>query len=322
MLKKLMLPAAFLAFSTGALSQSLAPVEYNMDELVMMAAEGVIAPPVLRDPPYRVSPDGEVGVFPGTGGITFNYRVGDSAVNLAADHVEPAVSIYNLGSEGTRTSSENVALNVLSCIGNQAKIISGEAVGATGRVIGKHGGVEHVMVDFPDSVYDKLAIGDRIQINTHGTGMTLRNLPDVSVMNMSPHLMDALNAAGMGVTTDGKLRIPVTHRVPARIMGSGLGRSHVYKGDYDINLFDATTVREYKLDSLRFGDIVALIGADNTYGRTYRTGAISIGVVAHSRSFVAGHGPGVVTLFTSKQGLIEPVIDGNANLVNLLNIGR
>jgi len=43
-------------------------------------------------------------------------------------------------------------------------------------------------------------------------------------------------------------------------------------------------------------------------------------VVAHSRSFTAGHGPGVVTLFTSKEGKIEPVIAPETNLAKLLNI--
>ncbi len=285
-----------------------------------MAVEGVIAPPVLRDPPYRVSPDGELGVYPGIGGITYNFRAGNSAVNIAADHVEPAVSIYNPGTTQDRNSPENVALNVLSCIGNEARVLTGEAKGARGWVIGKHGGAEHVMVDFPDEVYEKLSIGDRVQIRAIGAGLKLQNIDGVTAMNLSPTLLDALTKAGTGVTKDGKLRIPVTHRIPAKIMGSGLGRNHVYKGDYDIQLFDEQTFKESNLGTLRFGDIVAIIDADNTYGRIYRTGAISIGVVAHSRSFTAGHGPGVVTLFSSKEGKIEPVIDPNANLVKLLNI--
>lgn len=296
------------------------PLEYNQDQLVLMAVEGVIAPPVLRDPPYRVSPDGELGVYPGIGGITYNFRAGDSAVNIAADHVEPAVSIYNLGSRQNRNSPENVALNVLSCIGNEARVLTGDATGACGWVIGKHGGAEHVIVDFPDQVYEKLSIGDKIQIRAIGTGLKLQNIEGVTAMNLSPTLLDALAKAGTGVTVEGKLRIPVTHRIPAKIMGSGLGRNHVYKGDYDIQLFDEQVFKEHKLGTLRFGDIVALIDADNTFGRIYRTGAISVGVVVHSRSFTAGHGPGVVTLFSSKEGKIEPFIDSNANLTNLLKI--
>lgn len=301
-------------------AQTVEPLEYNREELVMIAVQGEIAPPVLRDPPYRITPDGGLGVYPGVGGITYNFRAGDSAVNIAADHVEPAVSVYNLGVDKDRDSGENVAFNVLSCIGNEAQVITGDAKGARGWVIGKHGGAEHVMVDFPDAVYDKLVIGDKIQIRGIGTGMKLLNIDGVAVMNMSPTLMEALTRAGVGVTGDGKLRVPVTHRIPAKVMGSGLGRNHVYKGDYDIQLFDEKVVEEHNLGTLRFGDIVALIDADNTYGRIYRTGAISIGVVVHSRSFTAGHGPGVATLFSSKEGKIETVIDPEMNLARLLGI--
>lgn len=307
-------------YAAGINPDQVKPLEYNHEELVIMAAEGQIAPPVLKDPPYRVSPDGKLGVFPGVGSITYNFRTGDSAVHLAADHVEPAVSIINFGRTNKRHNPENIALNVLSCIGNEAWLLSDEGKDAQGWVIGKHGGAEHIMVDFPDEVYDKLSIGDKIHISTIGTGMRLLNIDGVTVMNMSPALMKALNDAGMGVTINGSLRIPVTHRVPAKIMGSGLGINHVYTGDYDINLFDQEVIKKHKLNTLRFGDIVALIDADNTYGRIYRTGAISIGVVVHSKSFSAGHGPGVVTIFSSKKGRIEPVIDGNANLANLLKI--
>ena len=295
-------------------------LEYNGDELVMMAVQGNIAHAVLRDPPYRITPDGELGIYPGVGGITYNFRAGDSAVKIAADHVEPAVSVYSLDHTKERNSTQNVAFNVLSCIGNEAVVLSGDAKGARGWVIGKHGGAEHVIVDFPDDVYDKLAIEDVIQIKAMGTGMKLLNVDGVTVMNMSPQLMDALTRAGAGVTPDGRLRIRVTHRVPAKVMGSGLGRNHVYKGDYDIQLFDEQVVAEHHLDTLRFGDIVAIIDADHTYGRIYRTGAVSIGVVVHSRSWTAGHGPGVTTLFSSKAGKIETIIDPNANLAQLLGI--
>ena len=77
-------PAALVAslavfvFDSPLLAQ-VRPLEYNRDELVMMAVQGQIAHATLRDPPYRVTPDGDVGVYPGTGGITYNFRTGDSA---------------------------------------------------------------------------------------------------------------------------------------------------------------------------------------------------------------------------------------------------
>ncbi len=162
--------AAFVALSSPLAAQ-VRPLEYNHDELVMVAVQGTIAPATLRDPPYRIHPDGELGVYPGTGGITYNFRTGDSAVKIAADHVEPAVSVYSLGTTNDRNSTQNVAFNVLSCIGNEAIVATGDAKGQRGWVIGKHGGAEHVMVDFPEKVYDSLAIGDEILIRSIGVGM-------------------------------------------------------------------------------------------------------------------------------------------------------
>ncbi len=101
-----------------------------------------------------------------------------------------------------------------------------------------------------------------------------------------------------------------------------LGQSQTYTGDYDINFFDPQTVEEYGLDSLRFGDIVAIMDADSTYGRVYRQGAITIASVSHGRSNSAGHGPGVTTLFTSTTGNIEPYKSTDANLAKLLKIRR
>jgi hypothetical protein len=74
------------------------------------------------------------------------------------------------------------------------------------------------------------------------------------------------------------------------------------------------------LDKLRFGDVVALIDADNTYGRIYKEGAVSIGVISHSICHGAGHGPGVTTLFASANGNIDVVVDRSANLAKLLNL--
>ncbi len=302
-------------------SKSLKTVEYNREQLVKMAVIGYIAPARFGEDPYRIDPDGRIHVLPGTGSITYNFRSGDSAVNIAGDHVEPAVTLYNLGASKSRSSPESRGLNTLSCIGNKVRVLTGEAKRAEGWVIGKHGGSEHVMVDFPDdAVFAKLTIGDKMQIYAIGVGLELQNVEGVKAMNVSPHLLDVLTEAGMGITPEGKLRIPVTHRIPAKIMGSGLGSSHVYRGDYDIQFFDEKTIKEFKLETLRFGDIVAIQDADHSYGRIYRQGAISIGVISHSRSVEAGHGPGMTTLFTSSQGNIELSITPEANLAKLLNI--
>ncbi len=297
----------------------LEPLEYNRDQLVKMAVVGYIAEARLNHPPYRVGADGSLRVLPATGSITYNFRTGDSAVNIAGDHVEPAVTLFNPGSSGSRTSPESRGFNILSCIGNEVRVLNGGAEGVSGYVIGKHGGSEHVMVDFKDpEVMMSMSPGDRMQVNAVGAGMELLNAGDVMVMNTSPRLIEALGEAGMGITSGGKLRIGVALIVPAKIMGSGLGSNHVYSGDYDIQLFDEKVNEEYGLDRLRFGDIIAITDADHSYGRIYKTGAISIGVITHSGSMIAGHGPGVTTLFTSTSGNIEVFMDPQANLKYLL----
>jgi hypothetical protein len=117
-----------------------------------------------------------------------------------------------------------------------------------------------------------------------------------------------------------KVEVCVTHIVPAAIMGSGLGANQANSGDYDIQLFDQAVVEQYGLDSLRLGDLVAIIDADHSFGRIYRQGAVSVGVVIHSNCVTAGHGPGVTTLMTSSEGKIVPKITREANIASLLKL--
>jgi len=97
-------------------------------------------------------------------------------------------------------------------------------------------------------------------------------------------------------------------------MGSGIGRPDSVRGDFDIQLFDPAIRRQFRLGSLRFGDIVAIIHSDSRIGRAYRRGSITIGVIVHADSTISGHGPGVLSLLTSLDGQIEPMLDRNANL--------
>jgi len=306
----------FASQGTGVSQEgNLEPLEYNREQLVKMAVQGEIADTRMSYPPYRIGADGELKVLPGSRGITYNFRTGDSAVDLAGDHVEPAVSISH--PEGRQTG-ECRGLNFLATIGNKAKIITGDAKGETGYVIGKHSD-DRVMVDFKnDEVFEKLTLNDRMQIKAYGVGIELTNIEGVKAMNISPRLIEALTDAGMGVTEEGNLRVEIAKKVPAKIMGSGLGRRHSHLGDYDIQMFDEEVVEKYGLDELRFGDIVAIINADVSYGRIYKTGAVTIGVISHSNSVNAGHGPGVTTIFTSTEGNIETVMNPRANLKHLL----
>jgi len=285
-------------------------VRINRSELVVAAVTGDIAAPYLNSGLYDVSFDGRPLILPSVGGINPNVRVGDGAFDFAADHIEPAVSVRN------PDDRSNNALNAMSCIGNEAFVLTGDAKGERGRVTGKHGGVEHLLVDFSPEVMRKMAIGDKIQVWACGLGMKLLDAPEVQIFNADPDFVDMWNLQ----IKDGFVRARVAKIVPAAVMGSGLGRSTVVRGDYDIQTFDDSVAEQYGLRDLCLGDVVAIVNADHSYGRIYRTGAISVGVVAHGRSFVAGHGPGVTSLLTSSEGKIEPILDPNANLANLLKL--
>ena len=288
----------------------------NVDNLVKISVIGEVPSPVFGRSPYRISHDGQPMVLPGVGGITYNVRVGDLAVGWMADHVEPGVSIENKEKEARFPHGPNYALNVLSCVGNEVVVVTGDAKGDKGVVTGKHGGIEHVLTDFPAEVMKKMVIGDKVIIKAFGVGLKLPDFPEIKVMNLDPRFLDAMGPKGYG----GTLEIPVTHTVPARVMGSGLGSNNVYSGDYDIQLFDDDTKTEYGLEDLRLGDLVAIMDADHSYGRTYRKGATSIGIIAHTDCIISGHGPGVTTLFTSSTGKIIPRIDSKANITTILKL--
>jgi hypothetical protein len=283
----------------------------NRDDLVIQTVSGQIAHPVGGPTPWRIGNDGKLRVLPATGGISINKRIGDRCVGLAADHVEPGVSLHNNGREiiGAR-NGPNMALVTYACVGNRARVISGPAEGATGLVTGKHGGVYHVMVDFPTDVLCKLRIGDRIQIYSYGLGLALPDYPAVSVTNCAPGLLRRWGIR----ETRGTLEIPVTHCIPAGIIGSGLGKNTVWRGDFDIQLFDPAVRERFRLGSLRFGDLVAVIDSDAQFGPAYRSGRVTIGVIVHSDSTVSGHGPGITALLTGPRTLLRPVPNDRANL--------
>ncbi|CAL8479517.1 DUF4438 domain-containing protein [Caballeronia sp. S22] len=291
----------------------------NDGKLVAVSVAGQIAHPVGRESPYRIGYDGVPRVLPGTGGIALNKRIGDLCVGLAGDHIEPGVALHNNSREviGPRDGPNN-ALLTYACVGNVAKVTSGPCTGKTGMVTGKHGGVNHVLIDFPTDVLMTLQIGDRMQIVSHGLGMRLTDHPHVDVLNCSPRLLRRWGV----VEQDGRLLVPVTHLVPARIMGSGLGKNTAWRGDYDIQLADARLRARYRLGSLRFGDMVAIIDSDTRRGPLYRGAYVTIGVIVHGDSTVAGHGPGVTALLTGPASALRPFRQAQANLANIFGIRR
>ncbi len=289
----------------------------NEDRVVMIAVQGRVAHPcVSRGGIHTTDRDGLPSLVPRTGGITYNVKVGDPAFGWAGDHIEPGVSA--LVDEEKRHSPVNSGFNFYACAGNEAMIVSEDAKGATGVVIGHHGGAEHVIIDFPDDVLQRMSLDTKILIKGYGQGLALTDHPNIHLYNLDPGLL-----ARMGVSDNGStIEVPVAHVVPGKLMGSGVGHIAMGSGDYDIMSTDMALIRELGLDQLRFGDLVAITDHDNNFGRSYRRGAVSIGIVIHSDSFIAGHGPGVTTLMSSSTPEIVPVVHSGANIADILQIGR
>ena len=279
----------------------------NKDKVVKWSVQGKVHHPTGGT--YRITHEGKPMILPATGGISYNVKIGDSAFGWAGDHVEPGVSMRN------ENTNENAALMTFACIGNEAKIISGDAKGAKGYVTGMHGGIDHVLVYFDEETLENLSIDDKIQIKAYGQGLQLTDYPDVHMMSIDPDLFEKL-----GVTeVNGKLQVPVVAKVPPYLMGSGIGSGNGYSGDYDIMTADTEEIKRLGLDRLKFGDLVLLQDCDNSYGRGYLKGAVSIGVVVHSDCVKAGHGPGITTIMVSKTPMIEGIINEEANIGNYMN---
>jgi hypothetical protein len=285
-------------------------IKTNKDRLVMQSVQGQIFHPASVYP-YRLMHDGTSHVLPATGGITYNVKVGDSAMGWVGDHIEPGVTIK------AKDEKSNGALNLLACIGNEAKVVTGDAKGAEGFVTGIHGGVEHVMIYFHHKDLEKMSIDDQILIKSYGQGLQIHELPEIMIMNLDPLLLEKMH---IQIGIDGCLEVPVVTEVPAYLMGSGIGSPTAAKGDYDIMTADPEANKKYGLDQLRFGDLVLLKDCDNTYGRGYLSGAVTIGVIIHSDCIKMGHGPGVTTIMTCKTTRIRGIKDSKANIAYYMEI--
>lgn len=278
-----------------------------------MAIQGKVA---LPDEflPFEVGHDGVGRALPGTGSITYNVHAGDPAFGWKSDHTEPGVST-------SCTSDERPFVkgyNFLACCGNEATVITGEAKGAKGTVLGTHGGVEHVMIDFPQKVLEKLTLDDKFLIKAFGQGLELTDYPEILCYNLSPALLKKMNIKENAE----HLEVGVTHILPSKVMGSGIGSLSAARGDYDIMTQDSKAVKEYRMDEICIGDLVAVEDSDNSYGRCYRKGAITICTVIHCNSYAAGHGPGLMALMTCSKSQIKPFVDSKANIARMLKIGR
>ena len=280
----------------------------NADTLVAMAVCGYVSQPSLRPGHYTHYPDGKGVILPGMFGVVYNAKVGDRAFGWAGDHVEPGVSIAH------PDEKSDFALHYLTCIGDEATVMTGLAKGATGVVTGEHA---RILVDFPDEVNDLLNIGDQIQIKALGRGIALNEFTQVEFKKTSPKLLEALRITRLG---NGALHVPVAMELPIEIMGSGAELNSEFV-DQDLMSGDRKLMADLGVDQMRLGDIIGIRHADHHFGRSYRKGAVSIGICIHGDSIMTGHGPGIMTLMTCAGGGIEFDVEPGANISNYFRIG-
>lgn len=285
----------------------------NEEELVSVSVMGTVAHPAfpgLPAEPYRLAADGTPFLLPTYGGVVYNVSVGDPAYGWRADCVHPGVSIAHATDTGNR------GLNLFACVGNEAVVMTGGAVGERGVVTGKSGRFsEQVIVHFPKAVRERVAVGDSIVVRSKGVGLVLTDFPSVKLKSLSPELLAALAPTAEG----GKLRVPVVASVPAHLLGAGAGLTSE-GGSLHLQTTDREEVARAGLDGLRLGDVVALQDYDSRYGHGYLRGAVGIGVVGQTDGPRAGYGPGVTLLMTDAGGVLEPTPTEGVNLVSLLGL--
>ena len=283
-------------------------IRTNADDLVVMAVTGFISPPTLQRSPYRPNTEGHSAVHIGMAGIVYNARVGDPAYGWEGDHVEPGASIAHPDSDVDH------AMHYLTCVGNEAVVTSGLARGAKGVVTGEHA---RLLVDFAPDVLEQLCVDDQILIKTHGRGMRLLDFPGVLVKKAGPNLIEKW---GLRTGADGRLQVPVVATIPAHIMGSGAELTPEFV-DQDLMTGDRAALAEHGIDDLKLGDLVADMDTDHRYGRGYKPGGVTIGLIMHGDSVWNGHGPGCQDMLVCAHGEIEPVIEAGANIGTMLGLG-
>ena len=280
----------------------------NAARLVTQVLTGEVWPALADRHAYRVGPDGQPFVLPGMGGVTLGVHCGDPATGYASDHLEPGASVRH------RDPGANMALQFLTCVGNAVRVESGPAAGAVGHVIGQHA---YVLVDFPEAQMAGLSTGDQVSVTATGQGLALDGHPAITVKNCSPGLLAALPGGSMA---DGRLEVHVAAEVPAEAIGAGAGMVSEYANTDLMGAYAGLGPDlSLGLEGLRIGDIVALADTDHRYGRGYRAGYLTIGVISTGQCMLFGHGPGPSTLLSGPASAFRTVLDPDANLASWLH---
>jgi hypothetical protein len=281
----------------------------NRASVLTVAVQGQIAA-AQPSRGYIVTWDGRPKLAVGTGGINYNLRLGDRVFGWASGD-RATVGVAAEAVVDTRSGGE--AWLAHASIGNEVRIIGGEARGERGFVVGKFGG--YVLLQFPEATVDKLSIGDRLQAKASGLGLEIDGFKDVFIHSLAPELLEKLGLRVAG----GRIEVPVVKSIPAEIVGQGAGGGSLY-GNWHIQTCYPPDIKKYGLDELRFGDLVLLEDTQTDYGRGHYKGGATIGVVCAGPSEVSGLGIGVTAVLSTRFGKLAAKIDPEANIAKSLGL--
>ena len=301
-MKKRNLFLAFFIFFIFALNAA-GQIKTNKDKLLTIAVQGMVAPTKVATS-YTTTWDGKAKLAIGVGGINYNLKLGEKIFGWASG---------DRATMGVATTGEGGAWTNYTSIGNEVKILGGEARGEKGVIIGKF--ENYVLVHFPDEVLEKLTIGTSLQVKASGIGLEIEGYKDVFAHGISPETLEKLEIK----ETNGKLEVPVVKEIPALIVGQGAGRGSL-SGNWHIQTCFLPDIKKYGLDKLRFGDIVILKDIQTDYGMGYYKGGVTIGIICSGPSDISGLGIGVTPILSTRFGKITGRIDPTANIGKYLGI--
>ncbi len=282
-------------------------VRSNADHLVTQVVTGEVWPPLADRHPHHVGADGAPFLLPGMGGVTLGVHIGDSATGYSADHLEPGLSVRH------RRPEANMALQFLACVANTVRVTSGPGAGARGLVIGQHA---YVLCDFAEEDLARLTTGDEVAIAAVGQGLELCDHPAVHAKNLSPRLLAAMPG---GTGADGRLEVHVARRIPAAAIGAGSGMAVEYANADLMGAYAGLSADlSLGLEGLHIGDIVLLEDQDHRFGRGYREGYVTVGVISTGTCQLLGHGPGPTSILSGPADAFAIVEDPGQNLATLL----
>jgi hypothetical protein len=307
-MKKTLFVGVIILLITGIIGTAVfaQKITTNKDKLVTLAVQGQIAP-AEPDRSYTVTWDGKPKMAIGIGGINYNLKIGEKVFGWAnGDRATAGVAA--VGSSERSMSS----WLIYTSIGNKVKVLSGDAKGEKGVIVGKFG--SFVLIHFDDDVLENLSISDRLHVKARGIGLEIEGFKDVFPHGITPEILEKI------VTKrSNKLEALVVKEIPGELMGQGAGRGSL-SGNWHIQTCYPPDIKKYGLDELRFGDLVLLKDIQTDYGMGYFKGGATLGVICSGPSDISGLGIGVTPILSTRTNKLVGKIDLNANIGKYLGL--